>query len=261
MPWEIVVLFVGLVVLYFWLSPDPFASAVRAKVPFLQKRAAKAIDSVDTRVEAAKAAQAGTVRKGRLSLYSIQQSLAELDVELSRANDEIENDKAAMALAHKQGDRETFDTLVEELNRDVALQNSLVETRSQIVEQLESLEVTVDEQRAKERLIESQGRVMVVKARVNDVMTEINEARANLTDNGADAQMEAAQKILDATTARAKASETAAAGLTPDERSEKKAREYMEQARRGNAGVNADDMWKQLDTEASADSPGPDAQS
>lgn len=235
------------VVLYVLISPDPFASAIRAKIPFLQRKAADAVDRVDSRVEAAKAAQRGTVLKGRKGLYAIQQQLAEIDVELARVTDEIADDKAALAKAHQNEDREAFESLVQELNRDTAQQNVLIDTRAQVVKSLKDLEVAVDEQRAKERMIEDQGRVMVSKARVNDIMAEINETRAGLNSNGAEAQMEAAQKVLDKTTARANASQAAAEGLTSDERAKKKADAYIQQVKSGgDKGVKAGDLWNQM---------------
>ncbi len=237
----------GLALLYVLFSPDPFASALRAKIPFLQRKAADAVDRVDSRVEAAKAAQRGTVRKGRMSLYELQTMLAESKVDLDRVNGEIEDDQKAMALARKNEDRDAFNTLVAEYNRDVAYRDQLLASHEQLIGQLKTLEVGVDEQRSKEKEIEMQGRVMVAQARVNDMVTSVNEALAGLTDNGADNQMSEAKKILDRTTARANASKAAAEGLTPNERAEKKAAAYIKQAKSGgNAGVNADDLWNQM---------------
>jgi hypothetical protein len=69
-----------------------------------------------------------------------------------------------------------------------------------------------------------------------------------LTDNSADSQMAAAQKILDKTSARAKASQAAAEGLTGDERAQNKAQAYKDQVKQGSTGVNGDDLWKQMDS-------------
>ena len=249
----LIVLGILVVAFLIWLftSKSNLAGAIRARLQGKGEDAAKAVDRVDDRVTAAKNAQAGTVKKGRASLYIIQQQLAEVDVELDRVAGEIADDKAAIAKAHQNGDREAFNALVPELNRDVAHQNSEVDIRAQIVVQLKSLEVEVDDQRRKAQMIEDQGRVMISKARVNDIMAEVNEARAGLTDNGADSQMAAAQKILDRTTARAKASQVAAEGLTDDERAQKKAQAYKDQVKQGSSGVSADDLWNQM----SADKP------
>lgn len=245
MEWLIVAV-VAAVVLYIALSPDPFASALRAKIPGLQRRAASAVERVDDRVEAAKAAQTGLVRKGRRSLYEIQQMLAESELELDAALREIEDDKTAIGLARKNNDRETFNTLVAELNRDTAYHAQLAAHHEELVAELKSLEVTVDEQRVKEQEITMQGRVMVSKARVADVTTIVNEAVAGLTDSGADAHMAEAEKILRRTTARANAAKTAAGGLTPDERASKKADAYLKQARQGSTGVSSDELWEQM---------------
>jgi len=234
--------------IYVFTSHSNFASAIRALFQKKEQDAADAVDKVDSRVAAARSAQEGTVKKGRASLYSIQQQLAEVDVELGHTNSEIADDKAALAKTHQNNDRGAFDALVLELNRDTAHQNSLVDTRAEIVAQLKTLEVSVDEQRAKAQMIADQGRVMISKARVNDVIAEVNEARAGLTDNSADSQMEAAQKILDKTSARAKASQAAAEGLTDDERAQKKAQAYKDQVKQGSTGVNGDDLWKQMDS-------------
>lgn len=239
--WIVIVL-----VAYVLISPDPFARAIRAKIPFWQRKAGNAIDSVDARVEAARQAQGGTVKRGRMSLYDLHQMLAASETELDRANEEIEDDQKAMALARKNEDRETFDTLVAEYNRDVPYRDQLLAAHTQLIEQLKTLEVGVDEQRAKQREIDMQGRVMVAQARVNDMVANVNEALAGLTDNGADAQMQAAQEILDRTSARANASKAAAEGLTPNERAEKKAAAYLKQAKSGSTGVNADDLWNQM---------------
>ncbi len=242
------------VILYVLFSPDPFASALRAKIPGLQRRAASAVERVDDRVEAAKAAQGGLVRKGRRSLYDIQQLLAESELELDAALNEIEEDKQAIALARKNNDRETFNVLVAELNRDTAYHAQLAEHHKSLVTELKSLEVTVDEQRAKEREIQSQGRVMVSKARVADVTAMVNEAVAGLSESGADAHMDEAERILRRTTARANAAKTAAGGLTPDERSQKKADAYLKQARQGTTGVSADELWEQMSAPVSPSS-------
>jgi hypothetical protein len=234
--------------LYVRFSPDRFASALRAQIPFLQGRAADAVDSVEARTSAAQAAQRGTVAKGRAGLYAINTQLAEIDVELNRVNDEITDDKNALALAHKKGDREAFDTLVAELNRDTARQNVLVDSREAVVASLKNLEVAVDEQREKEEMIRAQAHAMVSKAKVNDIIGEINEISAGLNDNGADAHMNEAQKILDKTTARANASQKAAEGLTDNERAEKKAAAYIAESKKGNTGVAADDLWAQMST-------------
>ena len=131
--------------IYVFTSHSNFASAIRALFQKKEQDAADAVDKVDSRVAAARSAQEGTVKKGRASLYSIQQQLAEVDVELGHTNSEIADDKAALAKAHQNNDRGAFDALVLELNRDTAHQNSLVDTRAEIVAQLKTLEVSVDE--------------------------------------------------------------------------------------------------------------------
>lgn len=246
----IIVIIVAGVAFYFWArtSDNPLAEAVRAKVPFLFAKAATLIDSVETRTTAALLAQRGIVKKGRIGLYDIQILLEEIDVDLDEAAQEIEDDKAALALAHKAGDKETFDSLVIELNKDVAFQNELVEDRESVMNDLNALEVAVDEARDKEKLVESAGRRKVSKARRNTILAEINEARAGLTDDGSvDRHMEEADKLLKKTTARANASQTAVEGLTPGERTERKMQAYLKQAKQGTAtDVNADDLWAQM---------------
>lgn len=242
------ILFIALIVavLYVLFSPDPFANALRAKIPGLQRKAADAVDDVGSRVDAAQAAQRGTVQRGRAGLYAIQTQLGEIDVDLAHTNDEIADDKSALAKAHQNGDRDAFNALVAELNRDVAHQNVLVDTRAQVVSSLKGLEVAVDEQRQKEDLIRQNGQVMIAKARVNTIMAQINETRAGLNSNGAEAQMAAAQKVLDKTTARARASQVASEGLTDDERAQRKADAYKAQARQGSKGVDPNDLWDQM---------------
>ena len=234
------------VVLYVLISPDPFASAIRAKIPFWQRKAANAVDTVDARVEAAKSAQRGTVQKGRRSLYDLKIMLAESQQELDGVIAEIEDDKKALALARKNGDKDAFATLVAELNRDTAFHAELLESHQKLIEELKALEVGVDEQRDKENVLTQQGRVMVAQARVADMVAGVNEALAGLTDNSADAHMAEAEKILRRTTARANASKAAAEGLTPNERAEKKAAAYIKQAKSGTTGVNVDDLWNQM---------------
>lgn len=238
----IVVVVIGLAVAF---SPDPFSSALRARIPWLQKKAANAVDSVEARTAAGQAAQAATVRFGRKSLYEIGQELAASEIELDRAAVEIEEDNAAIALARKNNDRESFDFWVAEVNRDTAYHKQLLASHNQIVEQLKTLEVSVDQQRDKEKEIEAQGRVMRSQARVADVTVGVNEAQAGLNNNGAAAHMDTAQKILDEKMAKAKAAQRAAEGLTPSERQEQKAEAYLKQVRAG-AGVNADALWNQM---------------
>lgn len=236
-----------LFVLYVLISPDPFASALRAQIPFLQRKGANAVDSVDARVEAAKQAQEGTVRFGRKSLYDIQVELASSKINLDRAKIAINDDNQALALAKKNNDRDAFNTLVQHLNNDTAYYNGLVENHEAIVEQLKSLEVTVDDQEQKEKMIDMQGSLMISKARVADVVEQVNKAQAGLTDNGADAHMKAAQKILDRKTSGAMAATVAAGGLTQGERDEKLAQKYVQQAKTG-AGISADDLWAKMDS-------------
>jgi hypothetical protein len=243
----IVVLVIAVVVvLYVFLSPDPFASAIRAKIPGLQMKAANAIDSVEARTDAAQAAQESTVRKGRTTLYSLKIMLAESQTEIEKVDGEIADDQKAMALAHKNGDKDTFVTLVNELNRDTAYRGQLVPAHEQLVNQLKTLEVGVDEQADKAREIAVQSRVMVAQARVNDLTAGVNEALAGLNGNSADSHMEAARKILDKTHARAIASADAAEGLTPNERSQKKAQAYIKQAKTGADSVDANALWDKM---------------
>lgn len=253
MEWLIVAAIVA-TVLYVAFSPDPFASALRARIPWAQGKAANVVDSVESRTAAASAAQEGTVKRGRRSLYQVQQELAASEVEIDRAAKEIEEDNAALALAHKNNDRETFGTLAEELDRDTAYHAQLMANHALLVTELKSLEVSVDEQRAKQRAIEMQGRVMRSQGRVADVVASVQEARAGLDDNGADAQMSAAQKMLDRSMARATASKRAAEGLTPNERADKKAQAYLQQAKQGTTGVSADELWEQMSAPAAPSS-------
>lgn len=240
------------VILYVALSPDPLASAIRARIPWAQRKAANVIDSVESRTAAAASAQEGTVRRGRRSLYDVQSELAASEIELNRAAEEVDEDNAALALARKNNDRETFETLAAELNRDTAYHGQLMQHHQALVNELKSLEVAVDEQRDKARAIAMQGSLMRSQARVADVVTQVHEAQAGLNENGAEAQMDEAQKILDHTMARATASQAAAQGLTPNERAEKKAAAYIKQVQQGGSGVNADELWNQMSTPAAS---------
>lgn len=242
-------------VLLLVVSPK-FRSAVSARIPWFADRATSAVDSVESRTAAAAAAQDSTVRRGRRSLYQVQQELAASEMEINRAAKEIDEDNAALALAHKNNDRETFGTLAEELNRDRAYHAQLVANHKLLVGELKNLEVGVDEQREKQRMIGMQGSLMRSQARVADVTASVQEARAGLDDNSADAHMEAAQKMLDRSMARATASKNAAEGLTPNERADKKAAAYIKQARQGTTGINADALWEQMNAPA-APTPAP----
>jgi hypothetical protein len=237
---------VVVVVIYLVVSKSDLASAVRAWFTSGQKNAAGAVDSVKARTDAAQVAQDTTVRKGRTTLYSLKIMLAESQTEIEKVDGEIADDQNAMAMAHKNGDKDTFVTLVNELNRDTAYRNQLVPAHEQLVNQLKTLEVGVDEQADKAREIAIQSRVMVAQARVNDLTAGVNEALAGLNGNSADSHMEAARKILDKTHARAVASADAAEGLTPNERSQKKAQAYIKQAKTGADSIDANTLWDKM---------------
>lgn len=234
-------------VLYIAFSPDPFASAIRAKIPFWQRRAGDAVDSVDARVAAGKAAQHGTVSKGRHSLFELNILLAESEQEVNRFTKEVSEDQKALALARKNNDRPAFDALVSELNDDQEALAEGLSAHQQLLDELKELEVGVDEERRKERILEQKGRVMIGKDRVADMQIGVNLALSGLDDNGAEAHMAEAERILNKKLARAQASKAAASGLTPGERAEKKADQYLKIANSGASAVKADDLWNQLD--------------
>lgn len=234
-------------VLYIAFSPDPFASAIRAKIPFWQRKAGDAVDSVDARVAAGKSAQHGTVRKGRHSLFELNTLLAESEQDVVRYTKEVNDGQKAIALARKNEDREAFDSLVIELNDDQEALAGALSSHQELLDELKALEVGVDEQRKKERMLERNGRVMVGKDRVADMQIGVNLALSGLDDNGADAHMAEAERLLNKKLARATASKVAANGLTPGERAEKKAAQYLKIAESGSTAVNADELWNKLD--------------
>lgn len=236
-----------IVALYIAFSPDPFASAIRAKIPFWQRKAGDAVDGVDARVEASRAAQHGTVTKGRHSLLELNTLLAASEQDVNRYTEEVKDDQTALALARKNSDRTAFDALVVELNDDQEVLAGALSSHQELLTELNELEVGVDEQRKKERMLEQKGRVMVSKDRVADMQIGVNLALSGLDDNGADAQMAEAERLLDKKLARATASKVAANGLTPGERAEKKAAQYLKIAESGSTAVNADDLWNKLD--------------
>ena len=168
---------VVIVVLWIAISPDPLASAIRSKIPFLARKGANAVDTVDARIEAAKAAQHGTVIKGRHSLYELNILLAESEQDITRLDGEIDDDDKAIALARKNEDRPAFDALVIELNNDSEERATALQSHQELLDELKALEVGVDEQRKKERLLEQKGRVMISRDRVADMTIGVNEVQ------------------------------------------------------------------------------------
>jgi len=235
------------VILYIIFGKGKLPTNVRTWFKGESSKAADNVETVDDDVTAARDAQAGIVQKGREGLFEIQQELGASEIQLGHVNDQIDDLNKAIALAHRNGDQETFNVLVGKLNAQTQLRAQFETDHTAIMTQLKGLEVTVDQERAKKDLIESQSRVMVSQARVNNVSASINQARAALDSNGSGALMAKAQKALDRSGADAIASQRAAEGLTEGERSDRRAAEYIAQAKTNVNAVDADSLWKQMD--------------
>lgn len=242
-------------VLWVLFSKDRLASAIRARFTSVKEQAADAATSVDAETTAAKVAQQKKVEFGRTSLYQLQLLAATAQTEVETSATKVEKLNRAMQIAHDKGDKPGFMALVEQFNAATTLHDGQAQAYAAVMAKVQELEVGVDEQRAKEQMLQNSALVMKSQARVSVVTTAYDEAAAQLSGpDTADAHMKAAEDKLAALNSRARAAATAKAGLTPGERAAKSAQVYLDAVNRGSADVDANDLWAKMDSPAATPS-------